>query len=88
MILLHDKSRVFWVHEEKTSERGIKWIPVTGHEKRSPWNKLCKDNLSVLKTKNTENTLMKEVCIEEPLAKEFNLHKICLETVLGIDFLN
>ena len=31
---------------------------------------------------------MKEVCIEEPLAKEFNLHKICLETVLGIDFLN
>ena len=31
---------------------------------------------------------MKEVCIEEPLAKEFNLNKICLETVLGIDFLN
>ena len=56
--------------------------------RKAPWNKLCKDSLSVLKTKNTENALMKEVCIEEPLAKEFNLHKICLETVLGIDFLN
>ena len=29
---------------------------------------------------------MKEVCIEEPLAKEFNLHTICLETVLGMTF--
>ena len=56
--------------------------------RKAPGIELCKDSLSVLKTKNTENTLMKEVCIEEPLAKEFNLLKICLETVLGIDFLN
>ena len=56
--------------------------------RKAPGINFAKDSLSVLKTKNTENTLMKEVCIEEPLAKEFNPHKICLETVLGIDFLN